>query len=87
MIKSNRPVEIWNDDNITVFIKGHVDEGEFLQMVEDEDYAWYEPEEATVIHDYARIIPGTWEGEKCMLTWFNQKPGRGAFKVTRLDWI
>jgi len=86
-MKDNRPVEIWNDGWMTAYVKGHIDHAEFMQMIEDEDFEWYEPDKATAIYDYARIIPGEWEGEKCMLTWFNCRPGRGAFKVTRLDYM
>ena len=59
----------------------------FASEIIAEDLGWFDAGEDTpILHDYARKIPGDFEGTRCVLTWFKCKPGRGAFKVTRLEY-
>ena len=80
--------EIFIDDSSVAYTKGHVNIKEFIEAVENEDFDWDEDplEETDIYHDYARKIPGEWDGERCILTWLCQKPGRGAFPITRTDY-
>jgi len=76
-------------ETAVAYTKGHVDIKEFIKAVKEADFYWYEDfieEDESVSHDYARRIPWKWFGEKYMNTWVGQKPGRGAFPITRTDY-
>lgn len=77
----NKPIEVIyiGDQDECMLARGHIDPSEFISACERECGEPLTEEWSVPKHDYCRVVPEKNEG---YLYFFDQKPGRGVFKIT-----